>query len=73
MEIETKMSRIKERLKALHAIRDDGEYSKTSKVLAPLEFGSLIEIKYDADKAIVGANLTKLGEEYLAFYSKKYK
>lgn len=71
-EIETKKTRIIERLKTLREIRDKGEYSKTAKVLGPLEFGNLVELKYDATKTLIGAEITKLGEEYLAFYGKKY-
>lgn len=75
METETKKSRIAARVKTLQAIRDGGEFSKADKVLAPLSFGSLIAIKYDAADCtkIIDVKLTFIGEQFLLFYEKKIK
>lgn len=67
--------RILARCEVLRAIRDGKDYSKEDKVLRPLTFGGLIALTYENEESttIVDAEITAIGEQYLFYYTAKYK
>lgn len=63
----TKQERIKSRVETLRAIKDGKKFSRADKVLRPLMFGDLINVRY-LGEYIDTVKLTPTGETYLAHF-----